>query len=67
MVKSDDQYDPLDYTINNTNVTVTIMYSMYEDIVIPEKVKINGIEYTVTAIGNNVFKQTDIKSIKIQV
>ncbi len=66
MVKSDDPNDPFEYNINGTTVSVMDIFKIDNlDIVIPEKVTINNIQYTVTSIDNNAFEERNIKSIKI--
>lgn len=56
------------YTANGDNtVTVTAANAMYvyDEVYIPETVEIGGKTYTVTAVGDNAFKDCDITYVSI--
>ena len=46
-------------------LTAVNVFSVYEDVFIPETVEISGKEYTVTEIGDNAFKNADVTYVSI--
>lgn len=60
------QYNGLNYNVTgNSTVSVGSNKSVTGDIVIPEKITYGGIEYTVTGISKEAFKDSQISSVKM--
>ena len=53
------------YWTNDTGVSVAGGYGISGDLVIPEKVTYNGVEYTVTGIWSSGFRSSSITSVVI--
>lgn len=62
---SDFQVGNFHYWTNDTGVSVAGGYGISGDLVIPEKVTYNGVEYTVTGIWSSGFRSSSITSVVI--